>query len=361
MTALLIDRIKRHIQTNGPLPLAEYMHWCLADKTHGYYQTQNAFGRKGDFITAPEVSQMFGELIGVWLIKTWHTLGSPTPFSLIELGPGNGTLMNDILRAVRVDPEFLAGARVTLVETSERLVSKQRKKLSGFENIEWQQSLDEAPSMPSLIVANEFLDALPFRQYVKADGQWRENCVGLNDDGELSWVLGSGILDPDSLPTRHDKESEGAVFEISTVRETIVENIAHRLSEKGGAALLIDYGHAKSGFGDTFQGISAHSHTDPLLNPGEADLTSHVDFEPLVSVAEKSGCVAMPVLTQGEFLLRLGLLERAGALGSGKSADEQKRITLEAERLALPQEMGDLFKVLAVSSEPNLWPFTETA
>ncbi|MDJ0613343.1 MAG: class I SAM-dependent methyltransferase [Rhizobiaceae bacterium] len=360
MTAPLIDRIRRHVSMNGPLPLAEYMHWCLADKTHGYYQTKSVFGREGDFVTAPEVSQMFGELIGIWLIRTWDTLGRPNRFNLVEIGPGNGTLMRDILRAAKVDKDFSEAAHPVLIETSERLIDTQRDKLAEHENINWLKSLDDLDKHPALIIGNEFLDALPPRQYVKYENEWFERGVGIDEQNSLIWVtLPTRKLDTKLLPSGHEHEPDGAVFEISTIRESFVERMASHISTNTGAALLIDYGHIKSGFGDTFQAIAKHEFADPLACPGEADLTSHVDFEPLSIIATQTGCTAMPVISQGEFLLKLGLLERAGALGASKSTDEQRRITEEAERLALPHEMGDLFKVFAFSSRDALWPFTE--
>ena len=360
MTAPLIDRIRRHISMNGPLPLAEYMHWCLADKTHGYYQTKYVFGREGDFITAPEVSQMFGELIGIWLIKTWEILGRFEQFNLVEIGPGKGTLMRDILRATKLDASFSKAAIPVLIETSELLVDTQKETLQDYEHIVWQKSMDELDERPTLIVGNEFLDALPPRQYVKFENEWYERGVGISEQDGLTWVtLPTSKLDTNLLPSGHEDEPDGAIFEISTIRESFVERIANHVSSNTGAAILIDYGHAKSGFGDTFQAITKHQFTDPLAAPGDADLTSHVDFDPLSKVAIQSNCIPMNVMTQGDFLLKLGLLERAGALGASKSTEEQHRITREAERLALPHEMGDLFKVFAFSSGDMLWPFTE--
>ncbi|MEL7429447.1 MAG: SAM-dependent methyltransferase [Pseudomonadota bacterium] len=353
----LKDRIARHIRMAGPLPLAEYMHWCLADKTDGYYQSSNAIGRAGDFITAPEVSQMFGELIGIWLIKAWQALGSPGQVNLVELGPGNGTLMADILRVTRVDPAFTSAVKTHLVETSPGLTKVQQQKLNGLGDIEWHASMDTVPKGTTLFVANEFLDALPFRQYVKLGKSWLERCVSIDENNNLEWVLGNGKIEPEALPTGHQDEPDGAVFEISTIREGFAERVCQTIAGQGGAALFIDYGHGQSGFGDTFQALSAHEYADPLAEPGTVDLTSHVDFHPLFNVAEKAGCSTHCLLRQGEFLLRLGLLERAGRLGADKPGDVQARLTREAERLALPDQMGDLFKVFAVSSVPQLWPF----
>ena len=361
MKDTLEHRIIRHIQMSGPLPLAEYMHWCLFDRTHGYYTTQNVLGRSGDFITAPEISQMFGEIIGVWLIQTWKSLDRPCAFNLVELGPGNGTLMKDILRAAQVEPDFLAAAEIHMIESSENLADKQRRVLNTTDQIHWHKSMDSLPNKTSIFVANEFLDALPFRQYVKTGSGWFERCVVVNESGNLSWGIGAGKLEEANLPTSHNKEPEGAVFEVSTAREAMIESIGELITINQGAAIIIDYGHLQSGFGDTFQAINAHEFADPLKNPGTADLTSHIDFAPLIATAEELGCNVQPMLTQGEFLIKSGLLERAGILGSNKSPAEQTRITREAERLALPEQMGDLFKVFAFSSVPNLWPFAESS
>jgi len=362
MTAPLKERMTRHITMNGPLPLAEFMHWALADKTHGYYQTQNAFGREGDFITAPEVSQMFGELIGIWAIKAWHSLGKPNPFNLVELGPGNGTLMSDLLRATKIDPDFATAANVAMIETSDRLITEQQKALKGYEHVRWHKSLDDIADLPIVLIGNELLDALPPRQYVKHDEDWFERGIGVDESKALVWVaIPTNKLEKSALPNGHEEEPNGSILEISTIRESFVQRVAERIAKNSGAALFIDYGHVQSSYGDTFQAMMQHEYTDPLLSPGEADLTSHVDFEPLIKMARQSGCSIMPIMTQGEFLLALGLLERAGHLGAGKSQAEQTRITREAERLALPHEMGDLFKVFAFCSCDRLWPFTEIA
>jgi SAM-dependent MidA family methyltransferase len=357
MNETLTERIARHIRMNGPLPLAEYMHWCLFDKTQGYYQNKQVFGHSGDFVTAPEVSQMFGELIGAWLVNTWRELGQPFPFNLIELGPGNGTLMADIVRATNVDQDFVSAMRIQMIETSARLIDIQKEKLEHVKSIQWHVSLDDIADGPALIIANEFLDALPFRQYVKHKDKWHERAIDTDDEGKLIVGMSDNCLPLDALPQNHEDEPDGSVFEISTIREAFVERIASCVTEQNGAALLIDYGHVSSGFGDTFQAIHAPQYTNPFENAGEADLTSHVDFGPFSEIVEKSGSNALPIMTQGDFLLKLGLLERAGSLGADKSAKEQDDIKHAAERLALPDQMGDLFKVFAISSKPELWPF----
>jgi SAM-dependent MidA family methyltransferase len=347
MMTPLKSRIVKHIKTSGSLPLAEYMHWCMADPQDGYYANQEAIGSKGDFITAPEISQMFGEMIGIWAVETWEALGKPSPFNLVELGPGKGTLMSDLLRIGNAVPEFLDAAQVQMIETSEKLIEAQKETLSDYEMIAWQKSIKDIPNQPTLIIANEFLDVLPVRQYIKTGNEWREHAINVDEkNDELVWTLGTGILDEESLPKNADKEPEGAVFEISTIREAFIANASELLKENSGAALFIDYGHTKTDFGDTVQAMRAHGFADILKEPGMADLTAHVDFEALSNTAKKAGMNVKAIIPQGEFLLGKGLIERAGQLGREQSPEIQEQLTQQAERLALPDEMGNLFKVL---------------
>lgn len=348
MNALAL-RIARLVEAGGPMSLADYMHLCMADPQHGYYAKRPAIGAQGDFVTAPEISQMFGELLGVWCASAWLAAGSPSPFVLAEAGPGRGTLMADLLRATAAIPGFRDAARVRLVETSADMRAAQRDRLAGLHpDIDWTESLPGPEGGPLLLVANEFLDVLPVRQYVKAGGAWRERCVVADVAGKLSTVLGAGAIDATILPPGHEAEPDGAVFEHAPAREAWVWQLAERLSEHGGAALLIDYGHGKSGFGDTFQAMRGHAAADPFAEPGMADLTAHVDFQRLAAAASEAGAVASPVVAQGEFLLDMGLAERAGRLGAGRDRAVQERLRGEAERLAGGAGMGSLFKALAL-------------
>lgn len=355
MAETLKERIIRHITLSGPLPLAEYIHWCMADSLQGYYVSKDVIGRSGDFITAPEISQMFGELIGAWTVHVWEQMGKPATVNLVEIGPGYGTLMSDVLRATGQADDFVEAANTHLIETSPRMIERQHEALDN--SASWYKSISSIDSHPSIVFANEFLDVLPFRQYVKSGEKWMERCVGLDETGNLIWLLSNNAIDDASLPIGHESEPDGAVFEISTVRESHIATVAELISKSRGAALYIDYGHLKSGFGDTFQALRQHSQVDPLSDPGSADLTSHVDFDAIRSVVGNLGVTCHPFMTQGEFLLALGLLERAGKLGTGKSAEEQAVITRQAERLALPDQMGSLFKVFCFSSFQTLWPF----
>ncbi|MBL4892307.1 MAG: SAM-dependent methyltransferase [Rhizobiaceae bacterium] len=345
----LKQKILRHIEATGPMSIAEYTHICMSDPKDGYYQQQHPIGRAGDFITAPEISQMFGELIAVWCIEAWRQMGEPGAFNLIELGPGRGVLMADLLRATQSVPKFVEAATITLVENSPKMRELQHEKLG--EQCTWASDISKIPAGPSIFIANGFLDVLPFRQYVKHKSQWVERAIGANAEfSKLEFTISTGSIDSRALPEGSETEPDGAVFEIAPAREAIMQMVAEHVKEYSGTALLIDYGHAISGFGDTFQAVSKHEFTDPLATPGKADLTNHVDFFPLLKVAETAGCHPFPILTQGKFLLALGLLERAGTLGHGEDEATQARLKSEAERLALPGEMGDLFKCLAFAS-----------
>ncbi|MCI5074349.1 class I SAM-dependent methyltransferase [Oricola sp.] len=359
MTTPLETRIRRLIATTGPLPVSDYMAMCLFDPQDGYYTTREPFGADGDFVTAPEISQMFGEIVAAWLVHAWRLLGRPAPFALVEMGPGRGTLMRDILRTARVDPAFRAAAKTCLVETSGRLRAVQRETL-GADAAEcaWLEDLSALPALPLLFVANELFDAVPVRQIVKTPNGWCERLVGLHDEDGLAFVAGPPLAERSVLPAGADSQPDGAVFEYAPAREAIATQLGAHLAAQGGAALLIDYGHARSGFADTLQAVRDHRPVSVFETPGAADLTSHVDFEALAGAARASGASAHPVATQGAFLLALGLAERAGALGHAKDEKTQAEIRAAAERLAGTRdgEMGDLFKVLCLTGAPMALP-----
>ncbi|MEP4291132.1 MAG: SAM-dependent methyltransferase, partial [Rhizobiaceae bacterium] len=356
------------IQMHGPMPLADYMTLCLTHPEHGYYTTGNPVGGRasaqrqaGDFITAPEVSQMFGELLGVWCMEMWQALGSPPSFNLVEIGPGRGTLMQDLLRISDALSGFKSACHVHLIEVSPTLSEQQSLTLSSAANITWLRDIDDLTPRPTLILANELLDALPFRQWCKNGEEWFERAVGLIDD-QLAFVLRPNQLDKAELPEDHSERPQATLFETAPAREAFVSRIADFLRQQSGAALLIDYGHLKSGFGDTFQAVRDHAFADPLTGLGQTDLTSHVDFAPLCAIARANDCEVPEPVTQGEFLLALGLLERAGALGTGHDTAVHDRLHQAVERLAGPSQMGDLFKVMAfgAASDPagltDRWP-----
>ncbi len=321
------------------MSMAEYMALCLGHPTHGYYQARQPFGQAGDFTTAPEISQMFGEMIGLWMAQVWQDQGSPKG-ALVELGPGRGTLMADLRRATRALGEFAHALPIHLVETSLSLREAQRGTL-GEEPTTWHASLDEIPDGPLFLVANEFFDALPIRQFMRDGNGWRERVVGLEDEA-LRLGLGP-TADMAGLDQRFPDVAEGTIVEICEAAEAIASDIAVRIEARGGAAIMIDYG-SWEGTGDTFQALEDHSMVDPLAAPGRADLTTHVAFGALA----KSNRLRVSFDTQGAFLERLGITARARALADGQHADA---IASQHRRLTHPEEMGTLFKVLALTPE----------
>ncbi|MGC4024983.1 MAG: class I SAM-dependent methyltransferase [Mesorhizobium sp.] len=347
----LASKIAGLIRTTGPLPVSDYMALCLFDPQHGYYTTRQPFGRDGDFITAPEISQMFGELVGAWLAAAWRDLGEPRGAILAEIGPGRGTLMKDILRTVtQIAPDLLANSSVHLIEASPRLTKIQQQTLeSSGVTPTWHKAMSELPAGPLLIVGNELFDAIPTRQYVRAEQGWRERCIGLNEQDELVFVAGPGSIDAALLPPDAASAQPGTIFEASPARSSLMQHIAERIAEQSGAALFIDYGHVEPGIGDTLQAVLDHQYDDPLANPGRADLTTHVDFAALAAAVRVAGLIPH-MTTQGDFLLRMGLLERAGSLGSSAGPAIREQLSEAVERLAGSEKMGNLFKVLAFSS-----------
>jgi len=339
------------IAANGPIALVDFMQRALADPTHGYYMHRRPFGATdtdgGDFITAPDVSQMFGELIGAWLADLWMRMGQPSPFCLAELGPGRGTLMADILRAANVLPDFSAAAQVHFVETSAALRAAQKHLVP---RATWHDTPATLPALPTLIIGNEFFDALPIQQYRKQTNGWSPVLVTAKDnnlvfaDGEIEVAPFSDAL----MACLPDTVEHGDIVECAPMVETTMQVAAHHIATHGGAALLIDYGHAAPACGDSFQAMRGHGFVDPLAEPGLADLTAHVNFPLLAHIAETAGLTAAPIAEQGRFLEALGLSLRAQQLtqlSPGREIDIQS----ERQRLAAPQEMGSLFKVLGVA------------
>ena len=334
-------RLAKLIATDGPMTLADYMTACLLDPEHGYYATRDPFGAGGDFITAPEISQMFGELVGLALAQAWIDQGAPSPFSLVELGPGRGTLMADILRATTGVPGFHAAAEVVLVEASPTLRDVQKATVTHA--LEHKDRIEDVAERPLFLVANEFFDALPIRQFQRAAGAWRERLVGLKDD-RLTLGLGDQTQPP-TLSDRLVDTRPGDIVEVSEPSRRIAAEIGRKLADNGGAAIVIDYGGARS-LGDTFQAVRAHDVADPLAAPGEADLTAHVDFGALARAAGPA--MAAPLVTQGVWLERLGIAARARALAAKMSGARLDQHMAAHRRLTHPDEMGTLFKVLGL-------------
>ncbi|HEX5935072.1 MAG TPA: class I SAM-dependent methyltransferase [Pseudorhizobium sp.] len=362
MSTPLSQKIKALIRAAGPISVTDYFSMCLADPEHGYYRTREPFGSAGDFITAPEISQLFGEMIGVFMVHAWQRHGSPAEVQLVEIGPGRGTMMADMLRVIRkLAPPLFDAMNIHLVETSDRLRGIQRVTLEAYSTkVTWHDSFEKVPEGLTLIAANELFDAIPIRQFVKTPTGFRERLVGLDAAGQLSFAAGVATLDPQLLPQAGASVPDGTIFELAPARQAVMLAICERLARFGGTALVIDYGHMVSGFGDTLQAVRAHDFDPPLAHPGEADLTSHVDFEDLARVAVAAGLHLNGGLRQGDFLLGLGLAERASALAKGKEPAERKLIEAAVDRLAGEGagKMGELFKVIAVSSPAiDLAPF----
>jgi NADH dehydrogenase [ubiquinone] 1 alpha subcomplex assembly factor 7 len=342
-------RIAALIAAQGPISIAQYMQLALLDSESGYYATRDPFGAQGDFITAPEVSQMFGEMLGLWCVQVWHDQGCPKQARLVELGPGRGTLMADALRAAKVAPDFLEGLEVVLVEASPALQKIQMEKLkdSGAA-IVWKNHFDERLSdRPLFLLANEFFDALPVRQYVKTARGWCERMVVMRD-GRLDFALAPIVTPASAIPASRATAPEGGVYEVSSAVTALAQEIGHIVANKGGGTLLLDYGYgADAGYGETLQAVGGHAFADVLSGPGENDLSAHVDFAALTEAARHGGGAVYGPRAQGEFLVDLGLTARAEQLIKSNPAAASD-LMAATERLISPAEMGTLFKALAI-------------
>jgi len=346
----LENEIRRLIAVAGPMSIAEYMRLCLTHPQYGYYVTRDPLGAHGDFVTAPEISQMFGELIGVWMVAVWQQMGSPENVRVVELGPGRGTLMNDALRAAKVVGDFHAALVVHLVEISPKLQQAQEQLLEGLGvPILWHSALAEVPSGPVIIIANEFIDALPAHQAVKRADGWHERVVEIAPSGELAIGIARDPLPhfEATLPRGLRQAPEGSVYEWRS--DAVALEIGRRVRTDG-AALIIDYGHAWYGLGETLQAVAGHSFTDPLRAPGEADLTAHVDFAALAQSAQIIGGRIHGPISQRDLLRGLGIDKRAAALKT-RAPERAAEIDQALARLTAtgPRGMGELFKALAIA------------
>ena len=346
MSALL-DEIKAMIAERGPITVEQYMQIALAHPEHGYYMNRDPFGAAGDFTTAPEISQMFGELLGLWAAEVWASMGSPRPARLVELGPGRGTLMSDALRAARIVPAFREALDVWLIETSPTLAAMQHELLleSGAP-VAWAQSLKDVPDGPAIVIGNEFLDALPVRQFIRMNGQWRERTVRLDGEGELAFDVAAA---PE--PYIAAAASDGEILEVSPAGHRFMFELGTRLVKQGGAALLIDYGHLATAFGDTLQALRAHRYLDPLAAPGDSDLTAHVDFAAMARSARATGALVYGPIDQGDFLRAIGIDLRTKALIERAAPERGEEVERTRARLVgkAKGEMGALFKAMAVA------------
>ncbi len=351
----LLSEIRKLIKSSGPMPVWRYMELCLMHPEHGYYVSRDPLGREGDFTTAPEVSQMFGELLGLWAASVWRAIGQPPLLRLIELGPGRGTMMADALRALRVLPPLYQSITIHMVEVNPVLREKQRQTLSGVRNVTWHDSIDDVLEGPAVIFANEYFDVLPIHQMVKRESGWHERTVEIDSNGKLVFGQASeptprfDVL----LPPLVRAAPVGAIFEWRPDKE--IMKIARRVREQDGAAVIIDYGHLRSDVGDTFQAIARHSFTDPLMNPGQADVTAHVDFQALARASEDLGARVHGPQTQGDFLRRLGVEARAATLMAKATPEASADIDSALKRLTDSGRggMGSMFKVIGIS-QPDL-------
>jgi NADH dehydrogenase [ubiquinone] 1 alpha subcomplex assembly factor 7 len=344
----LAEQLARRIRRSGPLGIDDYMATALTDPQHGYYATRDPLGARGDFVTAPEVSQVFGELIGLWCADNWSRMGRPDPVIVAELGPGRGTLMADMLRTLRVVPEFRRALRLHLVETSPVLRARQAAALTDAAP-RWHDSIATLPDGPLILVANEFLDALPIRQFVRAGDGWRERLVTLGDDGALTFALDATPDRAAAIPPALCDAAPGSLWEMRPAAEALAASLGARIAARGGVALFIDYGHAASACGDTLQAVRGHRRHDVLTDPGEADLTAHVDFAAVAHAATAAGARVWGPVAQGAFLAAIGLAERAGTLLRRATPAQAEAIAAACRRLIEPEEMGTLFKALALA------------
>lgn len=343
-------RILQRIEAEGALPLPDYMALCLTDAEAGYYTQHDPLGAAGDFTTAPEICQIFGELIGLWLVECWRMQGCPAPLHLIEYGPGRGTLMADALRAAHLASDFIQAIQIHLVEASPVLREKQAKALKDY-NITWQTTADDLPKAPCLILANEFFDALPIAQYVYDATGWQERVICATQES-LRFDLRPARLPAELGASLPAYPAVGDCLEYAPLALEIAGKMGAHLARYGGAALICDYGYTCRQYGDSFQAVAGHKPVSPLANPGQADLTAHVDFQRLAAAFEQGGALPLPLMTQGDFLRGLGLELRLQQLLTGcADASAQQNLASGARRLVDPAAMGALFKMLRITGQ----------
>lgn len=343
----LIDHLKLRIANKGYLNVAQFMEACLTHPTYGYYITRDPIGSAGDFTTAPEISQMFGELIGCWAAAVWKELGSPKPLSWIELGPGHGTLTADAIRAIEQVSAMTKEINVHLVETSPILRQRQKEILTKWHPT-WHADMETIPGGPSIIIANEFFDALPIRQFMRKKQTWRERIVTLDKHGALAFTWSSPIS---SIPKQLASPAEvpnGEIVEICPSAIKLAKTLTHHLCSHGGVGLIIDYGYDAHIVGDTLQAVINHTYTSILEAPGEADLSAHVDFKTIAGAVKSAGGITYGPVTQGNFFRSLGIEARVKQLSENATPQQLINIKRAFERLTKTDAMGLLFKVMGV-------------
>lgn len=357
MPQSLLEIIKGRIRESGPITVADYMDLCLGHPDHGYYMTRDPLGAGGDFTTSPEISQLFGEMIGVWLADLWIKSGRPLEFTLLECGPGRGTLMADIMRATKGVEGFHAAARIALMEMSPVLKDAQSRALRGYDPY-WIGDIARLEgSAPVFLVANEFLDALPIRQFIKRGGEWRERGVSVGGCGQLEFCdlpADADILN--AFPQAIKGSVESGYFETSLVLNQFIKSVNILLKKQGGAALFIDYGHVRASLGDSLQAMKEHKFAGIFDTPGSCDLTAHVDFENIARIGAGDGMAVRGPVTQRAFLQELGVELRAAMLCAGANPVQAQEILSGLKRISDTAGMGSLFKVLALTSDPELVP-----
>jgi NADH dehydrogenase [ubiquinone] 1 alpha subcomplex assembly factor 7 len=350
--------VRRRLLTAGPMPVGQYMQMCLTHAKHGYYMRRDPFGATGDFVTAPEITQMFGELIGLWACSVWRQMGAPDSVRMVELGPGRGTMLIDALRAVQIVPAFRKAIVLHLVEVSPALEQRQRQNLAGFDvPAHWHKTLEEVPGGAAIILANEFFDSLPVQQAVLCADGWHERVVRFdnNENFQFGHAREPMPLFDQMLPENMRHARVGDVFEWRS--DQIALELGRRVDRSRGAALVIDYGHSQSAVGDTLQAVRNHEFVDPLAAPGLADLTSHVDFQALAHAAESMGARSFGPVEQGAFLRRLGIINRADTLKKAAPPQMVADIDVAVDRLTSDAHtgMGRMFKAVGFA-HPNLGP-----
>ena len=346
--ASLATRLHARIARDGPLTVEKFMQACLSDEVAGVYASRQPIGGKGDFITSPEISQIFGELVGLWAVAVWQSMGEPSRVTVAEFGPGRGILMADASRAWRGVPKFRDSVSVALIETSPVMVETQRKTLKDAGvPLRWYAALDAVPEGPLVMLANEFIDALPIRQFIRRGEAWRERLIASDGRGGFTFIDGEAEDEGRYLP---QAVPEDAILERRPLAHTLMRELGRRANRAPLAALMVDYGHVESGFGDTLQAVRGHRFADVLANPGAADLSSHVDFADLKREAVAAGLMTHGPMPQGEFLLKLGLAGRRERLLQRATPTQAEAIASGAARLVDPRQMGVLFKALALTS-----------
>ena len=349
----LAQKLKKIIQTDGPISISKFMDLALNDKDYGYYQINEPFGVNGDFITSPEISQVFGELIGLWFLSSWRIAGCPKETKLIELGPGRGTLMADILRTVKkVESSFFKTAELHLVECSLSMRNRQALTLKDYD-VTWHKNLDSVPQGPSLIIANEFFDALPIDQYLLTNKGWHEKCITFNKDKNIFEFTTVSVpnFDIAKFPSETFDSEANSVFERNRMSEKYADSIGQRIASNGIAALIIDYGYVNSSFGDTLQAVRGHKYQNPLFDIGRSDITAHVDFANLKKILEGHSIMVHGPVSQRKFLTDLGIEQRTMKLIETASEKQSTLLIKGCKRLIAERGMGSLFKVMSVTQK----------